>query len=254
MSIFQFKKFRVRNELSAMKVNTDGVLLGAACQIEGHFRRILDIGTGTGTIALMLAQRATELEAHSEQGSIDLKIIGIDIDRDAASEADENFSESPWADFMEARHQGLHEFDREYAGTLDLIVSNPPYYNLSLTNPDPKKTVARHTAENGLSFREIAAFAGRRLSGGGHLSIVLPADQETELLRHGRMNGLEAVEILRIRTVERKPCSRVIVSFRRKNSTKESSTLPEEKTLTIMEKGKYTAEYISLTKDFYLFA
>lgn len=257
MSTFHFKKFNVRNELSAMKVNTDGVLLGAACPTEVSFRRILDIGTGTGTIALMLAQRITELKAHSEQGSIDLKIIGIDIDLDAASEAAENFSESSWADFMEARHQRLDDFDREYAGALDLIVSNPPYYDLSLTNPDPKKTVARHTAVNGLSFREITAFAGRRLSEGGALSIVLPADQETALLRHGRMNGLEATEILRIRTVERKPYSRVIVSFRRKNTekaTNEDSMLPKEKTLTIMEKGKYTTDYISLTKNFYLFA
>ena len=132
----------------------------------------------------------------------------------------------------------------------DLIVSNPPYYDSSLTNPDAKKTAARHTDETGLSFREVLEFAGKHLEQGGIVSMVLPADQEASVLRHGRMNGLKLAEILRVRTVERKPSSRIIVTFIHDNQT----VTPVEKQLTIMNKGKYTDEYISLVKDFYLFA
>ena len=138
-------------------------------------------------------------------------------------------------------------------GKFDLIVSNPPYYDASLTNPDARKTTARHTGATGdstcgLSFREVLTFASGHLKEGGRVSIVLPADQEAALARYGRMCGLHICNILRIKTVERKQPSRIIVSF-----TKEKS-IPQEQTLTIMEKGKYTSQYISLVKEFYLFA
>lgn len=247
MSIFRFKKFEVRNEKSAMKVNTDGVLLGAACPVRPDMKNVLDIGTGTGTIALMLAQRLSALTQTTDD-SMGLNIMGIDIDEDAAAEAETNFAASDWASSLEARQQALAE--QETDGTFDLIVSNPPYYDSSLTNPDAKKTAARHTDETGLSFREVLDFAGKKLAHGGIVSMVLPADQEASVLRHGRMNGLKLAEILRIRTVERKPSSRIITTFIRDNQT----VTPIEKQLTIMNKGKYTDEYISLVKDFYLFA
>lgn len=247
MSIFRFKKFEVRNEKSAMKVNTDGVLLGAACPVRPYMKNVLDIGTGTGTIALMLAQRISALTQKTDS-SIDLNIIGIDIDEDAAAEAGTNFAASAWAGSLEARQQALAELETD--GNFNLIVSNPPYYDSSLTNPDTKKTAARHTDETGLSFREVLDFAGKNLAHGGIVSMVLPADQEASVLRHGRMNGLKLAEILRIRTVERKPSSRIIITFIHDNQT----VTPTEKQLTIMNKGKYTDEYISLVKDFYLFA
>ena len=247
MSIFRFKKFEVRNEKSAMKVNTDGVLLGAACPVRPDMKNVLDIGTGTGTIALMLAQRISAL-TQTTDSSIDLNIIGIDIDEDAAAEAGANFAASAWAGSLEARRQALAELSVDRA--FDLIVSNPPYYDSSLTNPDAKKTAARHTDETGLSFREVLEFAGKHLAQEGIVSMVLPADQEASVLRHGRMNGLKLAEILRIKTVERKPSSRIIITFIHDNQT----VTPTEKQLTIMNKGKYTDEYISLVKDFYLFA
>lgn len=247
MSIFRFKKFEVRNEKSAMKVNTDGVLLGAACPVRPDMKNVLDIGTGTGTIALMLAQRISALTQKTDS-SIDLNIIGIDIDEDAAAEAGANFAASAWACSLEARQQALAELETD--GNFNLIVSNPPYYDSSLTNPDTKKTAARHTDETGLSFREVLDFAGKNLAHGGIVSMVLPADQEASVLRHGRMNGLKLAEILRIRTVERKPSSRIIITFIHDNQ----NVAPIEKQLAIMNKGKYTDEYISLVKDFYLFA
>lgn len=249
MDVFRFKQFEVRNELSAMKVNTDGVLLGALAPVRYSSRRVLDIGTGTGTIALMLAQRL-----ESAGGEQDTDIIGIDIDADAAAEAELNFKASRWAERLTALNISLEEFgerERQHAGgysrKFDLIVSNPPYYDSSLTNPDERKTLARHTGSS-LSYREVLEFAAESLSEGGELALVLPAEDEQALLRYGRSCGLYASGIVRIRTVERKPFRRIVVTFAR---TRQETV---GRTLTIMEKGKYTLEYISLVKDFYLFA
>lgn len=243
MSVFHFKKFDVRNDKSAMKVNTDGVLLGAVAPLKPTDRQILDIGTGTGTIALMLAQRLSQDAGEIPSGAM---ITGIDIDNDAAAEAGENFRESPWDGILAALHTPLSEYnpDRKF----DLIVSNPPYYDASLTNPDARKAAARHTAD-GLSYREILAFAETRLEQAGRLCIILPADQEKDLLRYGRMYGLYPVNTLRIKTVQRKAPSRIIVTFVAGNRVEN-----EEDSLVIMEKGSYTMQYLSLVKDFYLFA
>lgn len=235
-----------------MKVNTDGVLLGAVVPVCGADCRVLDIGTGTGVIALMLAQRLT---AGTEQASRmrPLRILGIDIDPDAAAEAADNFASSEWAEALTSEEISLESLEVRLAGTaseaFDIIVSNPPYYDSSLTNPDGKKAVARHTnlPQGSLSYREVMEFAARHLSETGRLSIVLPSDQEFAALRHARMCGLNLSHLLRVRTVERKQPKRFIATF--VPAPCECRTLM----LTIMEKGKYTDEYISLVKDFYLF-
>lgn len=235
-----------------MKVNTDGVLLGAVVPVCGADCRVLDIGTGTGVISLMLAQRLT---ADTEQASQmrTLRILGIDIDPDAAAEAADNFASSEWAEALTSEEISLESLEVRLAGTaseaFDIIVSNPPYYDSSLTNPDGKKAVARHTnlPLGSLSYREVMEFAARHLSATGRLSVVLPSDQEFAALRYARMCGLHLSHLLRVRTVERKPPKRFIATF---------VTAPCEcrtQMLTIMEKGKYTDEYISLVKDFYLF-
>ena len=249
---FRFKRFSVRNERSAMKVNTDGVLLGAVVPVCNGDCRVLDIGTGTGVIALMLAQRLT---ADTEQASRmrPLRILGIDIDPDAAAEAAENFASSEWAESLTSEGISLESLEVRLAGVasevFDIIVSNPPYYDSSLTNPDGKKAVARHTdlPQGSRSYREVMEFAARHLSATGRLSVVLPSDQEFAALRYARMCGLHLSHLLRVRTVERKQPKRFIATF---------VTVPCEcrtQMLTIMEKGKYTDEYISLVKDFYLF-
>lgn len=235
-----------------MKVNTDGVLLGAVAPVCDADCRVLDIGTGTGVIALMLAQRLT---ADTEQASRmrPLRILGIDIDPDAAAEAADNFASSEWAEALTSEEISLESLEVRLEGTasevFDIIVSNPPYYDSSLTNPDGKKAVARHTdlPQGSLSYREVMEFAARHLSETGRLSVVLPSDQEFAAIRYARMCGLHLSHLLRVRTVERKQPKRFIATF---------VTAPCEcrtKMLTIMEKGKYTDEYISLVKDFYLF-
>lgn len=235
-----------------MKVNTDGVLLGAVVPVCDTDCRVLDIGTGTGVIALMLAQRLTS-DAEQASRMRPLRILGIDIDPDAAAEAADNFASSEWAEALTSEEISLESLEVRLAGgaseAFDIIVSNPPYYDSSLTNPDGKKAVARHTdlPQGSLSYRDVMEFAARHLSETGRLSVVLPSDQEFAALRYARMCGLHLSHLLRVRTVERKQPKRFIATF---------VTAPCEchpQMLTIMEKGKYTDEYISLVKDFYLF-
>ena len=228
-----------------MKVNTDGVLLGAAMTIRPEDRCMLDIGTGTGTIALMAAQRIS--------GNA-IRIDAIDIDEPSATEAAMNFANSPWAECLHAHNMSLDAFvamddgDESPVRKYDLIFSNPPYFEDSLTAPDERKSTARHTSE-GLSYRDIFEFAKERLTDSGRVSLVLPADQEAALCRYARMCGLHLFRILRVRTVPRKAPSRMIAEFSRHRC----ETVKEE-ILTIQNEGQYTQEYLSLTHDFYLFA
>ena len=251
MGVFRFKKFEVVNERSAMKVNTDGVLLGAAMTIKPADRCLLDIGTGTGTIALMAAQRLSlcSCEADLMAGQTVLKINAIDIDEASATEAGANFRNSPWHDHLHAFNMSLDEFARSGDGTeYDLIFSNPPYFEDSFNAPEERRNNARHTS-TGLSYREILDFASEHLSDDGRVALVLPAETEHALCRHARMDGLHLFRILRIRTVPRKAPSRIIAEFSRKRID-----APEDRILTIQNEGKYTEEYLSLMQDFYLFA
>lgn len=244
MGTFRFKKFEVVNERSAMKVNTDGVLLGAAMTIKSEDRCMLDIGTGTGTIALMAAQRVVGRENPGQAGRID----AIDIDEPSATEAAMNFANSPWAECLHAHNVSLDAFAASDDQKYDLIFSNPPYFEDSLTAPDERKSTARHTSD-GLSYRDIFEFAKERLTDSGRVSLVLPADQEAALCRYARMCGLHLFRILRVRTVPRKAPSRMIAEFSRHRC----ETVKEE-LLTIQNEGQYTQEYLSLTHDFYMFA
>ena len=252
MGVFRFKKFEVVNERSAMKVNTDGVLLGASMTILPSDRAMLDVGTGTGTIALMAAQRLSSAILNSSTVILNEvknpRIDAIDIDEASASEASANFINSPWNSILKAHHLPLEEFAASAETVYDLIFSNPPYFEDSLTAPDERKSTARHTSD-GLSYRDIFEFAKDRLSENGRVSLVLPADQEAALTRYARMCGLYLFRILRVRTVPRKAPSRIIAEFSRTRCAELSEEL-----LTIQDEGKYTQEYLSLTGDFYLFA
>ena len=247
-----------------MKVNTDGVLLGAAMTIKSEDRCMLDIGTGTGTIALMAAQRTFGGEIPGQAGNDGedtreesgvIRIDAIDIDEPSAAEAAMNFANSPWSESLHAHNLSLDAFaamDKKdglpAVQRYDLIFSNPPYFEDSLTAPDERKSTARHTSE-GLSYRDIFEFAKERLTDRGRISLVLPADQEAALCRYARMCGLHLFRILRVRTVPRKAPSRMIAEFSRHRC----ETVKEE-LLTIQNEGQYTQEYLSLTHDFYMFA
>lgn len=254
MGVFRFKRFEVVNERSAMKVNTDGVLLGASMTISPSDRRLLDIGTGTGTIALMAAQRMEGLLACDRNEAPEVReeffIHAIDIDAISADEAAMNFGNSPWAEHLYAHTASLDGYAASLGeeDSFDLIFSNPPYFDDSLQAPEQRRNNARHTS-TGLSYREILDFSAERLSDRGRVAMVLPADVERDLLRHARMNGLHLFRVQRIRTVERKQPSRIIAEFSRTRCE-----FPQDELLTIQNKGRYSHEYLSLMHGFYLFA
>lgn len=239
MSVFRFKKFEIRNERSPMKVNTDGVLLGAAVSLSKDMKKVVDVGTGTGTVALMVAQRLSEI------GAKDFSILGVDIDSPSAEEAAENFSASPWKDNLTAEPASLSDLEKRDSH-YDLIVSNPPYFDNSLHNPDERKNTARHTSEGGLSYRTLIVFASERLMEGGLLSMVLPFSEKRALLRYAAGFSLYPSRILCIRTTERKEPSRMIAEF----TLKRTDTLEEE--LTIYKNGAASEEYRSITNQFYI--
>lgn len=243
-SVFRFRRFSVINRRSAMKVNTDGVLLGAAMTLEGNERQLLDIGTGTGTIALMAAQRLSELR--TEENLPDKFVVtGIDIDPDSAAEAEENFRRSCWKDRLTAIHASLNDFSASCdADTrFDMIFSNPPYYGGDLKAPDPRRCNARHAGS--LSWTDIIGFAAEYLSENGHLSLILPSDQKNDLNRHAASCGLYMFRLVYIRTVPRKNPKRILAEFSRK-----LTRTPQEETISIQEAGTWSENYRSLLSDF----
>lgn len=212
-----------------MKVGTDGLLLGAWAQ---GGKRVLDIGTGTGLIALMMAQRFPE--AH---------VDAIDIDADAASQAEDNARRSPFADRVAVRCVSLQEYvaEREY----DSIVCNPPFFTQSLQSPDSKRTLARHSIA--LPFDDLFRHARRLMSENGVLSIVVPSDALSQIETAAVMNNLFLVRRCFVRTTRKKPARRLLLSF----SQKPSPFLDEEG--VIQEAVNEPSEwYRNLTCDFLL--
>lgn len=230
--VFRFKKFEVANCRSALKVGTDAVLLGAAMTLKETDASALDIGTGTGVIALMAAQR-----------SPGCRITGIDIDEASCEEARGNFRRSPWPERLSAVHSPLSAFRAEER--FDLIFSNPPYYDASLKNPDAREAAARH--DESLPLQEIFRFAAGNLAPEGRLSLIFPSDREVQALRSAASFGLYPFRILRIRTTPKKGVRRLVAEF----SFSRAEHL-EDEVLTLMDAGVRTAEYLDLTKDFYL--
>lgn len=238
--IFRFRQFSVRNERSALKVGTDAVLLGAAMTFPETDRdlRLLDIGTGTGVIALMAAQRLCDAGRR-------FHIEAIDIDLASAQEAADNFAGSPWAGHLSAIHCPLQDYQPTDEG-FDMIFSNPPFYDNSLTNPDAREATARHTES--LSYREICAFAAAHLSGEhGRLAMILPAGEERSLIRTAASFGLQLHRLLRIRTTARKDPRRIIAEF---CSVRTASV--QEKEIILQDGNSRSEDYRKLTEEFYL--
>ena len=219
---------------SAMKVGTDGVLLGAWARLEPSQKRILDIGTGTGLIALMAAQRT---EAWSAQ------IVGVEIDAGAADDARDNFEVSEWSARLSVVERPIQEFRPEEK--FDHILSNPPYFVSSLLSPNEARTTARHTTS--LSFDELARSASELLSKEGILSLVLPYDAVADMTLAAARAGLFLVRREDIKTKENTTPKRSLLEF---GFTPQPT---QRTTLTIhIEGGDFSTDYRTLTRDFYL--
>ena len=266
---FRFKHFAVANELSSQKVGTDGVLLGAWVRLHGDEQHILDVGTGTGVIALMLAQRTDEAlrvsaggiagrehffaseTRYQSIGAQSTTIIGIDIDAPSAEEAAANFKASPWAGRMAAfcgDFRGLGSDDSHplkfLAFPYDLIVSNPPYFVDSLKAPDHRRSDARHS--DSLPYSDLIEGALKNLAPDGRLAIILPSLEAERFESQACGAGLLPCRRCRVSTISGREPVRTLLELSR------TAAICEESTLAIQDSAGYTDEYKALTKDFYL--
>ncbi len=228
---FRFKQFHVAQEKCAMKVNTDGVLLGAWADLNCA-GNILDIGTGTGVIALMMAQR-------NAAAIID----AIDIDADAFAQAGENFLNSLWSDRLFAHHTSLQDYFP--AKKYDLIISNPPYFVDDFKTEDHQRNIAKHSIS--LSYQELITGISRLLSDTGSASLVLPAFNLHLFESMALEQKLFIVKLTEVIAVEGKSPYLVLIKLGRQQMeySKDSITIQSEE-------GFFSQEYMALTKDFYL--
>ena len=228
---FTFKHFSINQDKSAFRVGTDGVILGAYTDIRGA-KRILDIGTGTALIALMLAQRSNA------------EIVALEPDHDSCLQACENVDKSKWKSRITVLNSTLQEYtdNRKF----DLIVTNPPWFADSLKNPDPRKSYARHN--DSLPSGVLLINVSRLLADGGRFQLIMPYVEGNLLIAEAAGYGLYCSDILKIKPLPTSEIRRLILTFGRER------VRPAEKYLTI-EYGKrheFTEEYINLTKEFYL--
>ena len=234
---FTFKNFHITQDKAAMKVGTDGVLLGAWAQ---GGMRILDIGTGTGLIALMMAQRFPQ--AH---------IDAIEVDPQALEDAHVNIESSPFHDRIKLIHSSLQYykpnlFPLNVDNVYDAIISNPPYFINSLKNPLQERTVARHTVT--LTPKELLQHASRLLKDEGILSIIIPSDNKVIIESEAVLCGLSTTKIINIKTKPSKYPKRCMIEFKKILS---SLTKEEHVTLT-QDNGERSEWYHQLTKEFYI--
>lgn len=231
---FTFKQFHIDHSRCAMKVGTDGTLLGAWAALPEDEGSILDIGTGTGLIAIMAAQRSPKAV-----------ITAIDIDADCASQARENAAASPWGDRISIKECALQDFHP--SATFDAIISNPPYFIDSLLSPDAARTTARHTSS--LSFEDLAAGVLRLLAPEGRFSLILPP---TEFARfcsasRGRLFLTRQCEVW---STPESGVKRIMAEF----SAVPPAEIPSPERVIIEDNGPmgYSDDYKALTRDFYL--
>lgn len=232
---FRFKQFTVWHDRCAMKVGTDGVLIGAWCDVVAC-RRILDIGCGTGLISLMVAQRTPDKTM----------IEGVEIDAVAAGQAVENVGRSPWKDKIRIHASDFLDFATSAIARYDHIVSNPPYFEKSLLPEDAARLTARHT--ECLTYESLLRGAVSLLLPGGRISLIFPAGLYDSVSAIARECGLFIRRIMWVSGREGMPPKRVMVEWGNM-----PSEIREEHTLAIETAPlQWTPEYIDLTRDFYL--
>lgn len=223
-----------------MKVGTDGVLLGAWCRLRPEDKHLLDIGTGTGVIALMLAQRTEVLGA---------VIKAIEIDRQSCLKAQENFDASYWADRIELHSTSVQEFARHSTSEcFDHIISNPPYFVGSLNSPDAARNTARHTSS--LPHEELTAACLKLLSPSGLLSLILPSVEGEKFITIAAGDGFCLSRRMEVWPTPQSGPKRLLLEFSRHEIP------PHELPPLIIEgagAGTFSEEYRALTHDFYLY-
>ncbi|MCL7989021.1 methyltransferase [Sphingobacterium sp. lm-10] len=233
MSVFRFKAFSVDQTGCAMRINTDGVLLGAITDAEDA-NTVLDIGTGTGVIALMLAQRF----AHAQ-------VIGLEIDESSAVAATKNAAQSPFSDRVQVWHGTFQEF--EPANPIDMIVSNPPFYINTLHNSDVRKKQARHT--DMAFFEDLLRYAQAHLSSTGAMEMILPPELSDAVIAKAYELGFFLQRTIAVSSFADSPCIRCIIRL----SLQKEEVQTQRLNFVIYEsKGVYSAAYRKLLQPFFL--
>ncbi len=226
-----------------MKVGTDGVLLGCIAEAgdaaDAHIN-ILDIGTGTGLVAIMMAQRYENA-----------MVTAVEIDPDAAAQAAENCEASPFAGRIKVERDDIKEFKPSDGETFDLIVSNPPYFTESLQCPDGRRNMARHAV--GLTYADLMTAAVRHLSPRGRIAIIIPYDSAAPLTEAAEKAGLALTRQTIIYSNRRKPPRRAVCQFAWEGEATKDGPILEKNELTLLNlDGSNTTEYQEIAKDFYL--
>lgn len=229
---FQFKQFRVNQEHSAMKVGIDGVLLGAWANVD-NCNTILDIGTGTGLIALMLAQRTQA------------RITAIEIEKNAAKEATENVAQSPWKDRVEVQHVSLQKFVADTTSHFDLIVSNPPFFQNSLKAKNESRSLARHS--DSLPYKVLLNAVAHLLTEEGRCAFIFPESSLNEITNLARINKLHITRITRVSPNKQKPTNRILIEMGKKEVSTTSNFLS-----IYNPDGSWNATFKQLTRKYYL--
>jgi tRNA1Val (adenine37-N6)-methyltransferase len=229
---FRFKQFAIRQERSAMKVGTDGVLLGAWVNT-GEAKRILDVGTGTGLIALMMAQRCNAI------------IDAVEIDEPSANQAKDNVETSRWSDRVSIYQEAFQDFASKSTQKYDLIVSNPPYFIKSLKPPEVARTVARHTDQ--LPYSDLLLGISKLLAKGGRFAGIFPYVEGNVFVAEASVYGLYCSKRVSVLGKTQGTVKRILLEF-----SQEKIPLVQEKLAIRDIESEYSTEYINLTKDFYL--
>jgi tRNA1Val (adenine37-N6)-methyltransferase len=232
-STFSCKEFKIVQSESIMKVSTDSILLGAWTDIPTSCPQVLDIGTGSGILALMLAQRTSKS-----------MITAIEIDQEAYQLAAGNFEQSKWADRLAAMNCSLQDFSSDK--TFDLIICNPPFFSGGVLSESPQKMVARHTQK--LSHQDLLFNVKRLLSPEGLFSLVLPYVEGMRFIELANNFNLYCTHEMNVRGSENKPIERLLLTFSRNEKAKVIDSIVIE----MEQRHKYSPEYIALTQAFYL--
>ncbi len=234
---FKFKEFTIHQDKTAMKVGTDGVLLGAWCAVDEYPNTILDIGAGTGVISLMIAQRSDAMT-----------IDAVEVDENAYEQTVENFEQSDWGDRLYCYNATFQEFASEIAEeeeTYDLIVANPPFYTDEFESENEARNKARFTSS--LSFEDLIVGVSKILSKSGKFSVILPFKEEESFIALANEKNLLLNRICRVQGNTTSEIKRSLLEF-----SFHETELNEEHLIIEIERHQYTEDYINLTKDFYL--
>lgn len=232
---FQFKKFAIAQDNCAMKVGTDGVLLGAWCDIR-NANKILDIGTGSGVIAIMLGQRCEEATIH-----------GVEIEEAAYLEAKANMEQADWSNRLEAKQASIQDYAKLSREEYDLIVSNPPFFSGGTFSHNQDRNNVRHTVK--LGHGDLLVAARKLLTKNGKFCVILPLIEGLRFQEVAKTYALYCTKITEVKSRPGGSVERLLMQFEK---TETAAPVKDELTIYQQKGKKHAADYIALTKDFYL--